>query len=149
MPFHRLAITALAATAFLPLSASAQDAQAIKGPFRGMMVCEKMPTSPDILRVPFDLVVDNTNVRYARPIFNWNGRRVLGSELGNGTLDGDGKIRLVSGLRIGGVTYRTEYNGTLTAKGGTLTGTQSWQGGRGGKGSSRTCVAAVVPAPQG
>lgn len=148
MPFHRLAITALAATALLPLSASAQDAQAIKGPFRGVMVCEKMPDSPDILRVPFDLKIDDKTVQYARPIFNWNGARVLGSELGNGALDGAGKIRLAATWAIRGIDYRAEYDGTLTATGGTLIGTQSWRGGR-AAGGSRTCSVAVVAAPQG
>jgi hypothetical protein len=150
MHFHRLAITALTATSLLPVAASAQspNPQPVSGAFRGMLVCEKIPASPDILRVPFDLKVDGGNVQYARPIFNWNGQRVLGSELGNGTLGSDGKIHLAAAWSIRGVSYRTEYTGTLTATGGTLTGTQSWQGGR-GSGSSRTCNAAVVPAPQG
>ena len=148
MRFRRLVLTALAASCFLPLTASAQDTQTIKGPYRGTLVCEKMPASPDILRVPFDLKVDDKNVQYARPIFNWNGQRVLGSELGNGTIDADGKVHLTSTWSIGGIAYRADYSGTLTAKGGALVGTQSWQGGR-GNGSSRTCVAAVVPAPQG
>ncbi len=148
MPFHRLVITPLAACTLLPLMASAQDAQVTKGPFRGVMVCEKMPYSPDILRVPLDLRIDDKAVQYARPIFNWNGARVLGSELGNGTLEADGKIRLAATWAIRGVDYRAEYNGTLTATGGTLSGTQSWRGGRGANGS-RSCNIAVVPAPQG
>ena len=148
MRFHRLVLTALAASALLPLVASAQDTQAAKGAFRGVMVCEKMPASPDILRVPFDLRVDDKAVQYARPILDWNGGQVLGSEFGGGTLDGEGKIRLASTWSIRGLDYRAEYAGTLTAKGGTLIGTQSWQGGRGASGS-RACSIAVVPAPQG
>jgi hypothetical protein len=148
MRYRRLVVTALAATSLLTLGASAQDTQAVKGPFRGTMVCEKMPASPDILRVPFDLKVDNSDVQYARPVFDWNGRRVLASELGNGTIDSGGKVHLAASWTIGGVDYRAEYDGTLTAKGGTRVGTQSWRGGR-GDGSSRTCAIAVVPAPQG
>ena len=74
--------------------------------------------------------------------------RVLGSELGTGTLDGDGKVRLAATWAFRGIEYRAEYNGTLGASGGTLSGTQYWRGGRGASGS-RTCSIAVVPAPQG
>ncbi len=148
MPFRRLAITALAASAFLPLSASAQDAQVVKGPFRGTMVCQKAPVAADILRVPFDLRIDDKNVQFARPLLNWTGTRVLGSELGTGTIEADGKIHISATWSMRGIEYRTDYSGNITPKGGTLMGTQSWQGGRGATGS-RTCVAAVVPAPQG
>ncbi len=112
------------------------------------MVCEKMPDSPDILRVPFDLTIDDKSVQYARPIFNWNGAHVLGSELGTGLLGDDGKLHIAAAWVIRGVDYRAGYDGALTATGGTLTGTQSWRSGR-RAGGSRTCSIAVVPAPQG
>jgi hypothetical protein len=140
-----MSVAAIAATSQFSVAAGAQSPE---GAFRGMFVCAKMPTSPDILRVPFDLTVSNGNVQFARPLFNWNGTRVLGSEMASGTLDGDGKLHLSSGWTMRGVTYRGDYNGVLTATGGTLTGTQSWQG-SGGNGSSRACTAAMVPAPQG
>jgi hypothetical protein len=119
----------------------------LKGPFRGTMVCEKAPVATDILRAPFDLRMDGKSVAYARPLFNWNGTRVVGSELGNGAIESDGTVRLTSAWSTAGIDYRTEYSGSLTPKGGTLMGTQSWHG-RGATGS-RTCVVAVVPAPRG
>ena len=98
--------------------------------------------------MPFDVRVDDKTVQYARPLFNWNGTRVLGSELGAGAIEADGRVHLAAMWSMRGIDYRTEYDGTLTAKGGTLMGTQSWHGNRAGTGS-RTCSIAIVPAPQG
>jgi hypothetical protein len=112
-----------------------------------MFVCEKAPLAADILRVPLDFTVKNGNVQFARPLFSLNGQRVLGSELGSGTVDQDGKIHVVSSYSLRGVTYQGDYSGMLTASAGTLIGTQSWVVPNGGSGS-RTCVAAVVPAPR-
>jgi hypothetical protein len=111
-----------------------------------MFVCQKMAASPDILHVPLDIAIKDGNVQFARPIFNWNGRRVVGSELGSGKVEADGKIRLTSQWHIRGITYRGDYSGTLTDSGGTLIGTQSWSG-AGGNGASRACSAALVSAP--
>jgi hypothetical protein len=122
--------------------------QALEGAYRGMFVCEKMAASPDILHVPSDLVVNGDTVAFARPIFNWNGRRVLGSELGIGTVGADGMLGLKSSWNFRGVNYTGNYSGTLNANGGALSGTQSWQPRRGASGS-RTCIIALVPAPKG
>lgn len=121
-------------------------AQSLDGPYRGMYVCEKMKISPDILRAPIDLVVNGTGVRFGRPLFNWNGRRVTGTEMANGTIDGS-KIHLTSEWFARGFTFQGAYDGTLNPSGGTLTGTQSWHGPDGESGS-RTCTAAIVAAPR-
>jgi hypothetical protein len=150
MNTNLLSVTAIAATSLLPIVAGAQSAtsaQSLEGAYRGMFVCEKVQTSPDILRVPVDLKISNGNVQFARPVFNWNGQRVVGSELGSGTVDADGKLHLASDWTFRGITYRGDYNGTLTASGGTLSGTQSWSAPQ--VNGSRTCTAAVVPAPKG
>jgi hypothetical protein len=60
-------------------------AQSLDGAYRGMFVCEQMPGGPDVLHVPLDVVIRNGAVQSARPLFNWNGTRVLGSELASGT----------------------------------------------------------------
>jgi len=125
----------------------AQSVQPTAGAFRGTIVCARVPNPYGVLRAPFDLTVSGAQVSYARPIFNWNSTRVLGSEMGSGTLEPDGKLHVTSRGAFGGMTYRSDYSGTLAATGGTLTGTQSWQGGRAG-GGNRTCSIAVVPAPQ-
>ena len=121
-------------------------AQSLDGPYRGMYVCEKMKISPDILRAPIDLVVNGTSVRFGRPLFNWNGTRVTGTELANGTIDG-GKIHITSEWFARGFVFQGAYDGTLNPSGGTLTGTQSWHGPDGESGS-RTCTAAMVAAPR-
>jgi hypothetical protein len=126
--------------------ASSVRAQSLDGPYRGMYVCEKMKISPDILRAPIDLVVNGTGVRFGRPLFNWNGTRVTGTEMANGTIDGS-KIHLTSEWFARGFTFQGAYDGTLNPSGGTLTGTQSWHGPDGESGS-RTCTAAIVAAPR-
>jgi hypothetical protein len=86
-------------------------------------------------------------------LLNQLATQVVGNEIAHGTSDPDGKIHLTSTWHNGGV-FRAEYSGTLTASGGTFTGTQSWRGPRGQNGS-RTCTAAFVqlaasdqPSPQ-
>jgi hypothetical protein len=129
------------------LSSGPAGAQSPEGAYRGMFVCEQMPAGPDVLHVPLDVVIRSGNVQSARPLFNWNGTRVLGSELGSGTVDADGKLQLTSHWFLRGITYDGQYSGTLTPTGGTLSGTQSWHL-AGGNAGSRTCTAALVPAPK-
>ena len=143
---HKPMLT-LATVAATSLLTSAAGAQSLEGAYRGMFVCEQFKGSPDILHVPLDLAVRGGNVQFARPLFNWNGTRVLGSELGTGTIDADGKLHLTSQWDSRGVTFRGDYAGTLTPTGGTVMGTQSWTGPEGKRGN-RTCTAAFVVAPQ-
>jgi hypothetical protein len=131
-----------AATSFVPA-----NAQTLAGKFRGQYVCEKLPATPDILRVPIDLAVDGNKVRFARPLFNANGTRVVGSEMAAGTIDANGQVHLTSQWSFLGFTADGQYSGTLTPAGGTLTGTQTWSGPVGNP-VSRTCTAALVPAPK-
>jgi hypothetical protein len=139
-----LAFGIMAAAA--PMIAGAARAQSLDGPYRGMYVCEKLKISPDILRAPIDLVVSGATVRFGRPLFNWNGTRVTGIELADGTIDG-GKIHLTSEWFARGFTFQGAYDGTLSPSGGTLIGTQSRHGPDGESGS-RTCTAAIVTAPR-
>jgi hypothetical protein len=110
-----------------------------------MFVCEKAPGAANILHVPLDLIVRGDAVQFARPLFNLRGTRVLGSELGAGSVDADGKVRLASTWDFRGITVQGDYSGTLTPSSGTLTGTQSWHG-PDGNAQSRTCQIALVPA---
>jgi len=134
-------------TGGLLLSASA-GAQALEGQFRGSYVCEKMPMTRDILRVPLDLAVRGNTVEFARPLFGLAGARVTGSELASGTIDADGKLHLKSQWTLLGNIAEGDYSGTLTPSGGTLTGTQIWRAPRGGDSITRACTMALVPAPK-
>ncbi len=140
---RNLALTALAVGSFWSAKA---DAQTLQGKFRGMYVCEKLPTTRDILRAPLDLVIEGNRVRFARPLFNLNGTRVVGSELASGTIDGDGKLHLSSEWSYLGNQAQGDYSGMLTRTGGTLTGTQTWSGPEGSASLSRACTAALVSA---
>jgi hypothetical protein len=139
-------IFALTALAVGSVCSAHADPQTIQGKFRGMYVCAKLPTTHDVLRAPLDLVVEGNSVRFARPLFNLDGTRVLGSEMASGTIDGDGKLHLSSDWSYLGVRARGDYSGTLTPTGGTLTGTQTWNGPEGTPPVNRACTAALVPA---
>lgn len=141
-----------AATALLLPAVHAQDqggrqpqgqSQSLAKPYRGAFVCEKQPGSADILHVPGDLVVRGTEVQFARPIFNLRGTRVLGSELGSGSVDSNGSVHVRSDWDFRGIAVRGDYSGTLNATGGALTGTQSWHAPN-GEARSRTCQIALV-----
>ena len=124
------------------------NAQALEGKFRDMHVCKKLPTTRDILRAPLDLVIDGSSVRFARPPFNLDGTRVVGSELGQGTIDDNWSLHLTSEWSYLGNTAQGDYNGTLNSTGGTLIGRQTWRGAGGVMPISRACTAALVPAPK-
>ena len=145
MDDRNLVLVALAAGL---LASATANANALEGKFRGMYVCEKLPTTRDILRAPLDLVIDGNSVQFARPLFNLDGTRVVGSELGRGTIDGDGKLHLTSDWSYLGNTAQGNYSGTITSGGGTLTGTQTWKGTDGAAPLNRSCTAALVPAPK-
>jgi hypothetical protein len=121
--------------------------QDVGNAYRGMFVCEQVPGAIDILHVPIDLVTRGDSVQFARPLFNLQGTRVVGSELGAGTIDPTGKLHITSEWYFRGITVRGDYSGTLTSTGGTLSGMQSWRGPEGAP-RSRTCELALVPAPK-
>src|SRR6476646_9074762 len=145
MHFRTLTLTAVVVVMLQSISVA--RAQSFDGTFRGSLVCEKMPATADMLTVPLDMNIRGNNVQFARPLFNLNGTRVVGSELGTGTIDAQGKLHLTSNWHRFGVTFDADYNGTLTKTGGTLTGTQSWRDGRNNSGK-RNCTAAFLLAPQ-
>ncbi len=138
---------ALAIATMASLLAAPASAETIDGAYRGSYVCEKTQATKNILRVPLDLAVNGTDVRFGRPLFNLQGTRVTGTEMASGTIDAAGKTHLNSEYAVLGFAVRGAYDGTIGAHGGTLTGTQSWQWPDGSPGS-RTCVAAFVPAPR-
>lgn len=128
----------LAAT---PALAAPNDGQ--PGPYRGSYVCQTKIGVPGIFRIPIDLVVRNGTVEFSRPLLNGNATRVVGNEMAVGTIDPDGKVHLTSAWYNGRAVFHADYRGTLTPSGGTLMGTQTWQG-PGGLNGSRTCAAAFV-----
>ncbi len=138
-----LKATALALGYLVSVSATAQT---IQGKFSGMYVCEKLPTTRNILRAPIDLVIKGDNVQFARPLFNLNGTRVVGSEMADGTINADRQLHLASEWSFLGNIANGDYSGSLTKTGGTLTGKQTWTGPQGGPPIVRTCTVALVPA---
>jgi hypothetical protein len=118
------------------------------GAYRGSYVCEKTGATQGVLRVPLDLLVSGSSIRFGRPLFDLKGARVVGTELASGTVDEGGKLHLASEYVVLGFAVQGTYDGTIAAHGGTFTGTQSWHWPDGSAGG-RTCVAAFVRAPTG
>jgi hypothetical protein len=145
MHFRTLTLTAVVVVMLQSISVA--RAQSFDGTFRGSLVCEKMPATADMLSVPLDVNIRGSNIQFARPLFNLDGTRVIGSELGTGTIDAQGKIHLTSNWYRFGVTFDADYSGALTKTGGTFSGTQSWRDGKNNSGK-RACTAALVLAPQ-
>jgi hypothetical protein len=148
-----IAVTAMSLCQFV---ASAQDQSQMQShsptlpsrlpdAYRGMIVCEKASGAVDILRVPLDLAVRGNEIQFARPLFNPRGTWVLGNELGSGSVDAGGKVQMTSTWEVGSVIGRGNYSGTLTPRGGTLSGTQSWHGSE-DEARNRSCHIALVPA---
>ena len=138
---RKLATVGLALSALVSASGLAA-ADPLDGAYRGMIVCEKLQTSQFMLRAPFDIMITGKTAVAARPIFNLRGTRVVGSEIATGTVGDDRTIKLSSYWKAGGASYQGSYGGTLSGKGGTLTGTQAWTMPEGQQ--TRTCTAAVV-----
>jgi hypothetical protein len=145
MHFRTLTLTAVVVVMLQSISVA--RAQSFDGTFRGSLVCEKMPATADMLSVPLDVNIRGSNIQFARPLFNLDGTRVIGSELGTGTIDAQGKIHLTSNWYRFGVTFDADYSGALTKTGGTFSGIQSWRDGKNNSGK-RACTAALVLAPQ-
>lgn len=143
----RLSVLSLAIAAMAAAFAVPAGAELLDGAYRGSYVCEKTQVTRNILRVPIDVLVSGKDIRFGRPLFNLRGTRVTGSELASGTIDDAGKLHLVSDYVVLGFAVHGDYDGTIGAHGGTFTGTQSWQWPDGRRGS-RTCAAALVPAPR-
>ena len=150
------AIAKVAATVFLlalPASVYAQGVSPatpqvgsqtalLDGHYQGMFVCEKLPVTPMFLRAPLDIIVLGNDVRFARPMFNPEGNRVLGTEMASGMLAADGKVLFTSKGNGLNATFVGSYSGTLSVAGGTLTGTQVFTSPNGSH--TRNCHAAFV-----
>ena len=144
MHFRTLTLTLVVVMLqFVPVA----RAQSFDGAFRGTLVCEKVPATADMLTAPLDISIRGSSVQFARPLFNLNGTRVIGSELGTGTIDAEGKLHLTSTWYRFGVSVETDYNGSVTKTGGTFSGIQTWRDGRNNNGK-RNCTAAFLLAPK-
>ena len=123
---HSGLLAAILAAA-IPILSSPAGAEALDGAYRGMIVCNKLKQSPDILRAPFDMIVSGKTAIFARPVFNRLGTLVVGTELGTGTIDDSGALTLKSSWSLGKGSYQGSYSGSLAGTTGTLAGTQAWK----------------------
>jgi hypothetical protein len=140
-----LGATVLASTASDALAeeiaapAAQSTAPTVEGSYKGVLVCARFPEQREVLRVPLDLIVTGKSVKFSRPIEN--GRSVVGSEMGDGTIDGD-TVQLSSSGTSLGAHFDGKYSVVITTNGGTLTGVQSWA--MSGITRTRPCTGAFV-----
>ena len=123
-------------------AATSAHAEGFEGTYRGSFVCEKLKQGPDMLRAPFDMSISGKTVVFARPVFNRNGSRVVGSELATGSVEENGTLQVKSEWTAAGFGYQGSYSGAINGKVGTLTGTQAWKT-RGGT-ETRNCTVAFA-----
>jgi len=142
-----IALGAVALPVFAAQATRAQDAApaaaaSLDGQYRGTLVCERVPRAPGPLRAPLDIIISGTDARFARPMFTFDGTRVTGSEMASGTIGADGKVQFASSGENLNATYQGSYSGTISATGGTLSGTQTFSTPAGKR--ARACYAAFV-----
>jgi len=143
--FLNLATAGLLLAISAPCGVALAQQQSSDGAYRGSLVCEHLPGTVGILRGPLDMMVTSGTVVAARPVFNRDGSRVVGTEIATGTVATDGQLHLTSHWISAGVTFKGTYNGTLNAIGGTLTGTEAWtRTPANGGNASRACFGAFV-----
>ena len=126
----------------LACAANVARADVRDGAYHGMIVCEKLQNTKFMLIAPLDITIAGKKVTAARPIFNLQGSRVVASEIATGIVADDGTIYFLSNWQGAGSSFQGHYKGTITEKGGTLTGTQDWTMADGKQ--SRACSVAVV-----
>jgi hypothetical protein len=122
--------------------------QSFDGAYRGNLVCDQLPGTHGILRAPLDMTVNSGSVVAARPIFNLDGSRVVGTEIAIGTIGADGALHLASNWIVARGSFKGTYNGTLAATGGTLNRSEEWtrSPADGGK-ATRMCYGAHMKGP--
>jgi hypothetical protein len=142
-----LSALVLAASATIALAQNTGN-PSFDGAYRGSLVCDQLPGTHGILRAPLDMTVNGGNVVAARPIFNLDGSRVVGTEIAIGTVGTDGALHLTSNWAVARGSFKGTYSGTLAATGGTVTGPEEWtRSPTDGGNATRMCYGAYVKGP--
>jgi hypothetical protein len=107
------------------------------------MSCDKLPWSAGPLHQTASARVQAGKVEFTRIIRHPSGSgEVIGTEIGKGTLDRSGRMVIESAWG-GRNHYKVRYEGTVTAKGGTMRGDQKWV--FDGRSHSRPCALVLLP----
>jgi serine/threonine protein kinase len=108
--------------------------------FAVTMSCEKLSWTPGALyQSDAKVAVAAGKVEFSRPI-HWPGSTdpAIGTELGKGTVDGEGQMVINGGWTSPRRRYTSHYEGGVTVQGGRLSGIQDWISD--GKAYKRNCV---------
>jgi hypothetical protein len=126
-------------------SASPAIGQSIDGMWRGEISCAKLSFTKGPLKIPIDVAVSGTVAVFSKNVLNADGSAIVGTEEGEGTIAGNGQIRLTSTWSSADpnprYTFTASYSGILAGKSGNLRGTQIWS--FDGKTENRSCSIAL------
>jgi len=133
-----LIVSCVACLSAATVGAAAAD---FDGTWHGRLTCAKLSFTKGTQNVPIEMTVSGTSVSFSRQVYNPDNTAVVGTEQGSGTVSATGAVSLSSSWKGNRSAYTASYSGTLSAKGGTLRGTQNWT--LDGKAESRSCSIAL------
>jgi hypothetical protein len=136
-------ITMAGSVIAIGISFNPAQPQSFDRAYKGSMECDQIPTSAGILRTTLTMTVRNGRVIASAPVFDIDGLHLITSAVAAGTLDAGGVFHLGYTISTRDAEFHGNYSGTLTATGGTLTGTQVWTQATGGESVTRTCTGIV------
>ncbi len=130
----------LSAAIVCAIFAAPAQAQVRDAPYRGTLVCGKLPFAEDPERAAIEVDLSGNTGPYHRPVHSPTRLTVAGTETGTGTVNGN-KISLTGGWKSEKSSYEATYSGTFVRRSAKLTGTQIWT--HEGKSYTRNCAGAI------
>jgi hypothetical protein len=125
------------------LPAKPAQAQASDRMYKGSLECQPILAGSGIFRMPLTISVrTNRALAMVFDVFDIDGKPDTSFAAAGGPVDENGAFHIAGTLFKGDSELRADYNGTLNAAGGTLTGTQIWTRPSGGR-VERTCAGVV------
>jgi hypothetical protein len=89
------------------------------------------------------MIVHHRSVDASTDVYDIDGLRLIGAVVVAGTVDSAGVLHFAGTVWTHRELLRANYTLTLSATGGTLTGTQVWTRDTGGESVTRTCTGIV------
>jgi hypothetical protein len=111
--------------------------------YKGSLECERTPAAGKS-RTPIAIIVYNDGGVFASADpYDIDGLRLIAATVAGGTVNSDGTLHFGVTVFMHGPQLHATYTVTLSAAGGTLTGTQVWTRETGGESVTRTCTGTV------
>jgi hypothetical protein len=134
-----LRLIALAGSAIASIVQPAQPQSLDRRDYKGNLECELTPAAGKS-RTPLAITVHNGRVFASADAYDIDGLHLIPQAMAAGTVDSAGVLHFGGTLFTRDTQLRANYTLTLSAAGGTLTGTQVWTRATGGDSVTRTCT---------